>query len=181
MPEQTSAPAPMQSKSLFPKQVVKTGVMFGIAIGVLNLFYIVTNLIPILGILLSLLISVVAFALSVAAGYVVVNAMNIRKENVSDAVMKSVMTGLIVGVIVGLASGVTGVVTNLIWYSGLTGIFAPTIVTYVFSFVGSFVVSVILNVVWAVVGGVVGVYYPSSNLPAGVKTWSDKAVERANA
>jgi len=171
---------PNQSKNMFPKQVVKLGILFGVILAVLNLLNIVFNLIPILGILLSLMFGVVAFLISIAAGYVTVNALNIKKENLSDAIMKTLSVGLIIGIISGIAAGIAGIVSSLILYSQYNFFTSPTIVTYVFSFVGAVIASVILSVLWSILGGVLGTYYPSTNLPAGVKMWVDRAVKKAN-
>lgn len=171
---------PEQTKGMFPKQVIKIGVLFGIFLAVVNLLNIVFNLIPILGILLSLMFGIVAFIISISAGYVTVSAFNIKKENLSEGVMKTLSVGLIVGVIAGVASGIAGVVSSLILYSQYSFFTSPTIITYIFSFVGSFVVSIILSILWSILGGVLGTYYPSANLPAGVKVWVDKAVKKSS-
>jgi hypothetical protein len=160
----------VKTSELFPKPVVKTGVVFGVVSAVLNLL----GAIPILGIFFSL----VNWLVGITAGYVVISTVGGKKENLADVIKHSALTGLIAGAIAGLGGGVASVLNNLIFtrVSFFGVYYTPGLADFIGWFIGSLIWGVVGMVIWSVVGGIIQIYYTPDKLPAGLKVQLDKII-----
>lgn len=158
-----------KSSDLFPKAVVKGGLVFGAVAAVLNLL----GIIPILGFFFSLLIWLVG----IAGGYVVITAVGGSKDKIADVFKHTVVTGVIAGLISGFGGGIASVVSSFLFVrSTFFGIYyTPGLADYIGWFIGAMIWGVIGMVIWNVVGGVLQVYYGPDKLPASLRVQLDKA------
>lgn len=158
----------VKSSNLFPKAVVKGGLVFGVAAAVLNLL----GVIPILGFFFSVFVLLVG----VAGGYAVITAVGGSKDKLPEVIKFTVIAGVISGLVSGFGGGAASVLNGL-FFSRMSffGVYyTPGLADFIAWVLGAMVWGVFWLVLWNVLGGVLQVYYGPEKLPASIRTQLDK-------